>query len=461
MWLASKKWQAEVALALVATLVVGDAGGLLGGIARAQQAAAKERRLALFVVPKTPKDATAAVVMKGLLRGAADRLLTQGIARAHTSPCADPSAPATVAAKVEEGRAALASQKWADAYNAFVAADNALQMCLGGTDRTIVARCYKGLGVAALMTKQPPSEPREAIRRSLVLWPGQKVSEYGYSPEARNLFLSVQREIEEAQTGVLAVNTIPVHGEVYVDYEFRGFGPVKVAGLPVGTHLVTVYQDGYLLWSQFVDVRGGTEQPLEVTTSQAPFRAAVESTVADALKASAAGKGADAELERLGKMTGATDVVVLAVAMDARGFTLEGFSWTTGQAGKAIRRTLAKDATLVTAAQGVLGEAIGVPIPPEAPLAALEPAPVSVPAAGGAGAAPIGDEEYIIDPNSPIFRDAGKKAEKKSVFKQWWFWTAAGVVVGGAVAGIVVLSRRSGEGGGPTGSVQINLNGVQ
>ncbi|MBM4396541.1 MAG: PEGA domain-containing protein [Deltaproteobacteria bacterium] len=426
--LARRKWFAGVALAVAASFVNAEVAGLLafaGGVATAQPAPA-QRRLALFVTPKTAKDATAAMVVRGLLRGTADRLATAGVARAGTSPCADPAAPAQAAAKVEEGRAALAAQKWEDAYRAYSAADTALQMCLGGADRALVAKTCKGLGVAAQASRRPPSESRDAIRRALLLWPGQKATDYAYSVDARNLFASVQRDIDESPNGLLAITTTPPGGEVYVDYEFRGFGPVKVSGLAAGEHLVSVFQDGHLLWSQFVAVRGGPEQALEVTMGSAPFKSGMEEALASVAKAADKGRSADGDMEKLARMTAATDVVVLAVAMDKSGFAVTGSSWAGGRSSP-IRAALARDATLVTSTQGVLASALGVGVPAEAPLAALEPPPVAVPGTEGtAQPMPVGEgEEYVIDPNSPIFRDTGKKAASRSVFKQCWFWSPA------------------------------------
>jgi tetratricopeptide (TPR) repeat protein len=437
------------------------------GVARAQEAApaasSGARRLALFVVPKAKKDEMSAMFLKALLRGAADRLATAGVERAPTSPVADPAAIAVVRAKVEEGRRALAAQKWDEALKAYTAAQAELDKCLAAADRALVARTYKGLGVALLAAKRA-DEAKAAIKRSLIAYPGQKAVEYAYNLETRNLFQTALREIEESPNGLVSVATNPSVAEVYVDFVSRDFSPAKVSGLAAGEHVVTVWRDGYQAWSRFVTVKGGPEEAVNADLAPSATGKAIEEALAAVTKNYEKGKPADAEMAKLAEVAVATDVVVvLASAEKGGGFALTGGSWSSAGV-KPINVPLPRDATLVSTTQGVLATALGMALPAESAMGQLEPPPVAMPIAeGGAGvpAAEGAEGEYLIDPNKAIFGDAGKKQETTPIVKEWWFWVAVvggAALVGGGITGIV-LATKGGEAGAATRDLRINLLG--
>lgn len=459
---------AGVAAFLAASLLHLEVTGALSLIreARAQAApAVSARRLALFVVPKDArKDGTTAMVIRGLLRGSADRLTASGLRRAPMSEAAPDAALATVAARVDAGFKALNGQKWDEALVAYKDAESSLQPVLGLADRALVARVYKGLGIASLQARKQ-LQAKEALRRAVLLYPGQKQSEYAYNLESRNLFAQVQRELEDAPDGSLDVQTGDLTGaEVYVAGEFRGFAPIKIGGLKLGEHLVTVFAEGHERWAQFVSVRGGPEQRLDVALAPSANRKGLEDGIAAVVKGIEKVGTPASEAKALAERAGATDLVVLRVAGDKKGFALQGVYWRGGNA-VAIRQDLARDATLVQGLQDLLSRLTEMNAGPETALAALEPPPVAVPENGTAvatgGAVGAGDD--MVDPNSPIFRDTSKKPKEFSVVNKWWFWTA--LVVGlGAVAGVTywgVTSGDKGAGGGPTGDLKVTIRGVR
>lgn len=452
-----KKWFPGVCLALVAILSVGDLVGVAGSAGRAwAQEAGGPGRLALFVVPKSKSDETAALLLKGLFRTLADRLQAAGIGRAATSPAEDPGALALVRTRVEDGRKALNANRWAEALQAFTEAEQALGKALGVADRALVARVYKGLGVA-LAGLNRPDEARRAMHRSLAVYPNQDASSYAYSLDTRNLFSQVQREVQDLPNGALVVSTTPAGAEIYVDYEFRGFSPVRVAGLTAGDHLVTSYLEGHEVVAAFVTVKGGADDRMDVALK--PVSAGIRANVEVALRAMDKGRPVDDAAAGLAAATDATDVVFLRVAQAPGGFALSGFH--RGPSGvKPVEATLPRDATLVQAAQALLGDTIGTPVPAEEVLAPLDAPAVAMPGpAGEVGFPPVGEgEEYVIDPNSPIFKDTGRKPEEPGIVTKWWFWTAIGAVVGGSVALGVVLGRKSSEAAIPEGKVQILLH---
>ena len=455
-----RRWFPAVAGAVVLTFLQAELAvwvALPGGVAVAQEAGA--RRLALFVVAKSKKDDTAAMVLHGLLRGTADRLAQAGVERAWTSAVADPGALSGAVVRVDEGRKALAAGKSDDALRVYGEAEVALNKALGAADRALVAKVYKGLGVA--QAAKSPDRAKAAMRRSNVVYPGQKPAEYAYAAEARDMFAGVVQEAEQGANGSLSVTASSAGAEVYVDGDFRGFSPARVAGLSGGDHLVTVWHDGSNLWSQFVAIRAGVEESLEVPLVAADGLRELPEAVGAVAKALDKGKFADADAARLATLTRATDVVVLQVSMEKAGFGVAGMHWRAGTATQ-IKRLLPRDATLVAAAQAILADSLGVNAPIEAPLAQLEPAPVAMPGAAAMQPLPGQEgEDQVIDPNSPIFKETGKKSTGMKVVKQWWFWTAIAVVAGGAATGIYFLSRSGGGGHGPTGNLTLTLHGAK
>ncbi len=450
-----KKWFPGVCVALVAALLGGD-------LAWSSQALAQEagvsRRLALFVVPKRKSDETAALLLKGLFRTLADRLQAAGIERAATSPVEDPEALTLARTRVEDGRKALNANRWAEALQAFTEAEQAVSRVLGVADRALVARVFKGLGVA-LAGLNRPEEARRAMHRSLAVYPNQDAASYAYSLEARNLFSQVMREVQDLPNGALVVSTNPAGAEVYVDYEFRGFSPVRVAGLTAGDHLVTAYLEGYEAYGAFATVKGGADDRADVELKAAAVAAGIRANIEVAVRALDKGRPVDDAAAGLAASAGATDVVFLRVAQAGGAFALSGFHRGAGGV-KPIQATLARDATLVQSAQALLQEAVGTEVPPEAVLAPLDAPAVAMPGPTGEVSVPGEGEEYIIDPNAPIFKDTAKKPEEPGVLTKWWFWTAVGAAVGGATALGVVLGRRSGEAATPEGKIEIRLHKV-
>ena len=450
-----KDWFSAVSILTAASLIGTDLTGVVWG-ARALAQTAPQRRLALFVVPKTPKDEKAALILKGLFRTTADRLEDAGIGRAL--PGSDRAAVETARARVEEGRKALNANRWAEALSAFQAAEAALAKAPGLADRTLIGRIYKGIGVAFAALSRP-EEARRAMHRSLAVYPNQDASSYAYVLESRNLFSQVLREVQDLPNGALVITTVPPMAEVYVDFEFKGFSPVRVAGLTAGDHLVRVFLDGYHPQDAFVRVQGGADDEATLALSPAPNQNEIRTRLAEAGKALDRRRPVEEAASGLVQAMDATDVLYLRVAGAATGFAVSGFH--RGPAGvRAIETTIARDATLVQSAQGLLTESVGVGMPPEAALPPLDAPQVALPApaTGVVAAPPAEGEEYIIDPNSPIFKDTKRKPETGGIVTKWWFWTAIGVVVGGAVALGVTLGRRSSSSATPEGRIEVLLH---
>jgi hypothetical protein len=456
---------AMVAVAAIAGMLQFEAGGLMISLttrsAMAQQAAGG-RSLAVLVVPKTTKDEIPALVVRGLLRQTADRMVRAGMDRAATSPVAETVPIDALAAKVAEGGRMMTDGRWVDSLKLFREVETDITKTLGVAPRSLVARTFKGLGLS-LQQNRRQMQAKEMIRRTFFLWPGQKQSEYAYNLETGNLFSQIQREVLDSPMGDLTVSTSVPGAEVYVDYEFRGFSPMKVDGLTTGDHLVTVTRDGYLVESRFVPVRGGPAEEASFQLVAAPIQRAMNDGIAQTLKAASRGT-ADVEAERLASVVKATDLLVVQVSRQKDGFVLEGLYWMAGKGARNIKETWGQE-ELVAGVQGMLASLSGIEPATVTALGPLDSPTVALPTQGS-GIADIGqtpnDQDLMIDPNSPIFGDTSKKPREFNVVGKWWFWTA--LVVGmGAIAGVTywgVTSGQADSGGGPTGRINVGFHGV-
>lgn len=456
--LSRKRWFPAVALMLAVTFIGTDVGlrlGMSGSLAWAQEDQDGARRLALFVVQKSRNDATAALILKGLLRTTGDRMVPAGIERAFTSPVMDPGSLAVVKKQVEAGFKALNTGNWEGALKAYLDAEVNLAKCRGIADRALVARVYKGLGLSFVNTGKP-DQAKKSIHRSLVVYPNQQASEYSYNLESRKAFEKVLRGIQDAPNGSLDIQASVGAAEVYVDFEFRGFSPVRVSGLPAGEHLVTVYAEGKRLYSEFATVKGGADDTVKPVLGAAVGGSEIASSMAVLEKALKRGQATGVPSARLAAATDATDVVFLLVSGGKDGFELEGVHWNVAKTTP-LQKTLARDATLVLSAQQMLADALGTAIPAEAEYGQLDSPPVALPGADASAMDAADGEDYVIDPDSPIFKDTGAKAEEFDLVKQWWFWTALGAVVAVGLGVGLGVGLSSGGDSGPANAGDLNI----
>lgn len=427
------------------------------------QGAPGERTLAIVVVPRKAGDETAAMVVRGVLRGIADRMVGQGVGRAPVSPVDNPAPIAEIEDLVRQGAQAMTDARWAEALDLYRRADNQLATVLPLAPRALITRVYKGLGLS-LQQNRRQMQAKEMIRRAVLLWPGQKQSEYAFNLETKNLFLQIQREVVDSPTGALMIETSDPGAEVFVDFEFRGFSPIQVKGLTTGDHLVSVYLDGFNAEARFVTVRGAAEERVDFMMAEAMNSPEVRDGVKPILRQAAKGTVAQAESDRLAKAVKATDLLVAQAFIDAGNIVVEGVFGRDGRY-EIVREKLPQSGELPTKAEALLVRLVGVETGPDVAQGALDAPTVVLPGAGGPAMVDLSEvgDDVMIDPNSPIFRDTGKKDKQFNVVKKWWFWTALAVGVG-AIAGVTywgVTSTRSDEGGGATGRLNITVNGVR
>lgn len=73
----------------------------------------------------------------------------------------------------------------------------------------------------------------------------------------KTTFIEVHQGRVTGPNGVLMINSTPENGTVFVDGERIGSTPLERAGIPAGTHEITITHEGYMNWSQLVTVRQG------------------------------------------------------------------------------------------------------------------------------------------------------------------------------------------------------------
>ncbi|HNZ04540.1 MAG TPA: PEGA domain-containing protein [Myxococcota bacterium] len=440
-------------------LQVGVAGGLLVSSARAQESA--KRRLAVKVYPLKASDAGLAKAAYVVLRGGADRLALQGFSRALAITPQAQAAIDKAWQHVNKGRALLKENKIAESFVEFSAAEAAAGPFMGYADRALVAHIYKGLGVGFVAASKP-LQAKRAIKISLFAYPEQGKSEYSYSREIENFFLSAQREVLDSPTGTVEVESIPEGAEVYVDFVFRGFSPLAVQDLKVGEHVVTFVADGYEPLAQLVEITGGPGEFAMGEMVELPKSGDIVAA-GDELGKVVAGSNAGPKAGAYANQIGATDLLALGFGDAGDSFALKGVYLGGGNV-QTVNYTIPKDADVMAEVEGVFGRAMGTMPATTLALGPLEPDMVKVEkvVAEEDFAVTGGGEELLIDPNSPLFKDQTEK-KKTSVVDKWWFWTA--LIVGiGAVGGLTYWGVTSGGdsgGAGGTGGININLGGVR
>jgi hypothetical protein len=466
---AGRRRTAVVAVAVLAGFVhVELARPFLVGIGAPAHAQAStvepDRSLGIVVAPRKKGDETAAMVVRGLLRGVADRMISQGVKRAPVSPVDNPVAVADIQALVTQGAQAMTDGKWTEALDFYRKAEEGLQTVLPLAPRALVARVYKGLGLS-LQQNRRQMQAKEMVRRAVLVWPGQKQSEFAYNLETKNLFLQIQREVYDSPTGSLLIETSDPGAEVYVDYEFRGFSPIEVPNLTTGDHLVTVFLDGYNAEARFATVRGGSSERVDFLMAESMNAPEIEAGVKAVSRSSKRSAAPEATIAKMAEAAGATDLLAAVASIQGDALVVDGVFWRSGKLVTVSER-LPQSAELPARAEALLVRLTGVETGPDVAQGALDAPTVVLPSSDSGVAlvdvSQVGDD-VMVDPNSPIFRDTGKKDKQFNVVKKWWFWTA--LIVGvGAIAGVTywgVTSTGSDEGKGPTGRLNITLNGVR
>jgi hypothetical protein len=406
-----------------------------------------EKRVALFVFPKGRFAAAEALLLENLLRSQLQQL--QRVRPAGPGGEPDRSLESLVAASLENGFRALNERKAAVALEHFERAHQYATAYEGPVAKRLMARITKGYGAARVMLGDV-GPGQTLIESSLNLIPDQQISEYGWTLDLRSAFNEVAERRAGAETGTLDIDVVPEGAVVRVDGELKGFAPLQVPGLAPGRHWVEAGADGYKWQGMFVEVPAGDSAIHAVELLPAKNQTAINNARANLEKAvgkAAPGTALDEALAALNS----TAVIALEVSSANNAYVFSGWLKDGNGAARKLQVQFARDGSFVGRAKTYLAEILGVqPNEDDSMLALDGPPQASVMAAG----------DLVIDPDDPIFKSDGGKS-KDSVTDEWWFWVIVGGVTAGLVAGGVVLFSGAGDGSGPVGRVNVNVNALR
>lgn len=441
----NRRWTALVT-AVAFTAFSASLTGL--GVTEANAAApGPEKRVALFVFPKGRFAAAEAALLENLLRSQLDRLVQVRAAGPGGEP--DRSVESLVAASLENGFRALNERKAAVALEHFERAHQYATSYEGPIPKRLMARITKGYGAARVMLGDAGAG-QALIESSLNLIADQQISEYGWTLDLRTAFNEVAERRAGAETGGLDIDVLPEGAVVRVDGELKGFAPLQVTNLAPGRHWVEAGADGYVWQGMFVEVPAGDSAIHAVELNPTKNQAAIIGARGNLEKAVAKGSAATQLADAQTAMNAHT-VIALEVSSTGSAYVFSGWIKDGTNAPRKLQAQFTRDGSFVGRAKTYLAETLGVQQVEDDSMLALDgPPQTSVMAAG----------ELVIDPDDPIFKGDGGKS-KASVTDEWWFWAIVGGVTAGLVAGGVVLFSGAGEGSGPVGRVNVNVNALR
>ncbi|MGB0589979.1 MAG: PEGA domain-containing protein [Myxococcota bacterium] len=409
----------------------------------------KERRVALFVLPKNSAVEGDAQVLQTLLRTEVSRLA--GVRLITGTPEPDASVENQVGPAIEDGVRALNSKDDARAEEYLSEAYEALIRNTGPLPRRAMARTLKGLGVARVMGGQLRAG-QEMMRASLNLWPDQQPPEYAYSLDVLNAFKTVQQQHVEGTTGGVAVITEPAGARVSVGGEVKGYATLKVGDLPAGLHWIEATLDGYERSGAFVEIRGGEETTHRFALQPRANSASYEALIDEGTRYVRSKKKMGSVLPGLNALLGSEEIIF--VTADGKGSAYAFRGWYQSAAGMApVKVTVNRDAQFLTSLQQFMAVTLNAETAEDEVMLPLDAPPRSSEVSGGSQ----GSDDLFIDPSDSILKSEGG-AEGQSVIETWWFWTIIGSALAGIGVGLgVALSGEEAE-QGPVGDVLIQLN---
>lgn len=418
------------------------AGVWLPAVAQAQPAV-PNKRVALYVVPKTKAAAGDARVLEAFLRTELGRIVGVSSVVSGAEP------PATLAdlllAPVEAGFRALNERDGASAEAKFSKAYRDMLAYRGDFDKRLFARVLKGYGSAQVLTGSVGAG-QEIIDTCLNLWPGQGMQDYGWTLDLRTAFSELQGRRSQLQNGSIEVDTEPAGAAVRVNGVLRGFSPVTLNDLPAGRHWIETNLDGYVRSQMFVEVPSGDSAIHSVELEPAPAKAAFDTALGALTRALGKGQVAG-PMADISRIMSADAVIALELTTTNTNYLLNGFIRDGGEPIR-VTRSVGKDADMATSLRTFLATILKRDIKsPDEDLPLDGPPQTSV----------MGDGDIVIDPRDPIFRTRDTK-KSDPVTSEWWFWALVGGVTAGLVVGGVALFSGSDEGSGPSGNLVIDVN---
>ena len=427
------------------------AGGQLIAPAHAQTAA--NSTLAILCVPTNKKTYDEAEGIERLLFDASRRLDT--VRPFDLSPAPAQEQASKAAENVEDALRALLLRTPKRAGERLAAAEQALTEAPNAGDERLLARYHKATGLAFLANNDLV-KARDAIAKSMVLFPNQTVDEYtSYGASAREMFDTVKAMITNLGTGDLKVVSKGGRGDVFVDGAYRGTGTAVLEDIAAGPHRITVRSPGQGAERKTVEVATGKVVTAEFDLKPAPFNQELEAGRKVLMDNFTQPALVEDRIRELRNQLGADQMLVLRPKLAKKTTELNGFFLGADGVFKTVKIVIDKDEKYLDKLADFVATTVGSKLVGDPTTAALDTRQSVVTQNKNAGPATEGASAYI-DPNADIFGD--EKKEERPITKEWWFWTA---VVGGAAlvgGGIYLLTRGGGGDTQPTGTLQFNLN---
>ena len=422
-------------------------------IAQAQAQTAANSTLAILCVPTNKKTAEEAESIERLRFDVSRRLDTVRPFDLSPPPSQDQAAKA--AENVEDALRALLLRTPKRAGERLAATEQVLTEAPNAGDERMLARYHKAAGLAFLANNDLV-KARDAIAKSMVLFPSQTIDEYtSYGASAREMFETVKQLITNLGTGDLKVVSKGARGDVFVDGAYRGTGTAVLEDIAAGPHRITVRAPGLGAERKTVDVVTGKVVTAEFDLKPAPFAQELDAGRKVLMDNFTQPALVEDRIRELRNQLGADQMLVLRAKLAKKTTELSGFFLGADGVFKTVKVLIDKDEKYLDAVADFVASTVGsklVADPTKAPLDARQSV---VTQNRKAGAATDAAAAYI-DPNAPLFED--EKKENRPITKEWWFWTA---VVGGAAlvgGGIYLLTRGTSAPPTATGSISFNLN---
>lgn len=442
-------------LCAIAVVHVQWGSGLRDGqwLAQAQAQTAVNSTLAVVCVPQSKKTADEAEQIERLLSDATQRL--DSVRLFDLSPVPNAEAGVKAAEQVEEALRALLLRTPKRAQERVSSAVALLADAPMAGDPRLFARLFKAQGLTWLAGNELV-KARDALLKSLVMFPGQTAPEYAaYGTASRELFESTRNALANQPTGDLRVTGRGGRGDIWIDGIFRGTGTATVSDVPAGNHRISVRASGFVTERRFVDVTANKMTSAEFDLKPAVFGPELEQgrTV---LMANFAQPGVvEDRMRELRNQLGADQMLVIRPKLAKKTTELTGYFLAADGTFRKVDLTVDKDAAYLDKIAEFVATTVGsklLPDPSTQPLDLRQ----SVVKTSGANAGAAAQGGYI-DPNAPLFDEPDTK--KVPLTRKWWFWTA---VVGGAAlvgGGLFLLSRgTTDKAAGATGDLKLNLH---
>ncbi len=411
-------------------------------------------KIAVIVVPPYRKQSDSSRSLERFMRDASARL--ENTTPFDFSPIPGEDVEAVEAADlVEEGLRAVLLRTPKRATDRLAKARQLIEKAPMAGATQLHARIAKGEALI-LLAEGKILEARDAVIRSLLLYPRQDVAEYeSYGSQAGELFKTARESFDTSPVGDLIVKSSAPNSDVWVDGLYRGEAPVKIDDLATGDHLVTVRSSGMLGHRRMVTIEAKKRVTEKFELGEAPFLFDLHDgrTV---LMANFGQPGVvEDRIRELRNQLGTDQLIVVRATFKKNATELTGYHLGTDGTLTRIDKAITKDSNYIGALAAFVAEATKsklMPDPRNQPLDQRQSVMVEARARGTTAAA-----SAYIDPNAPLFED--EKSADQPITSQWWFWAAIGggaVLIGGGLA--LLLSGGGDEAGHAVGTLKVRLH---